>query len=106
MAWTPPAAPGWYPDPLGRHEHRYWDGVAWTGHVADRGATGLDPTDVAVTSGPTPGVGTPAGPTPTGPPPTGPGTAAPSAPPSRSGPPVALIAGLAVAVVAVIGIVA
>jgi len=25
---------GWYPDPAGRHEHRYWDGARWTEHVA------------------------------------------------------------------------
>lgn len=32
---TAPAA--WYPDPTGTHEVRYWDGAAWTAHVADRG---------------------------------------------------------------------
>lgn len=37
-----PAA-NWYPDPTGRHEHRYWDGNAWTDHVSDRGVTGTDP---------------------------------------------------------------
>ncbi|MFN8021474.1 MAG: phospholipid scramblase-related protein [Acidimicrobiales bacterium] len=36
-------APNWYPDPTGRHEHRYWDGNAWTDHVSDRGVTGTDP---------------------------------------------------------------
>jgi hypothetical protein len=25
----------WYPDPTGRHEHRYFDGTSWTEHVAD-----------------------------------------------------------------------
>ena len=35
--------PGWYPDPHGRHRHRYWDGAAWTEHVADDGTTGVDP---------------------------------------------------------------
>ncbi|MGA1220759.1 MAG: DUF2510 domain-containing protein, partial [Ilumatobacteraceae bacterium] len=20
----------WYEDPTGRHQHRYWDGTAWT----------------------------------------------------------------------------
>ena len=29
---------GWYPDPHGRHSHRWWDGAAWTEHVADRPA--------------------------------------------------------------------
>lgn len=36
-----PAA--WHPDPLGRHEHRYWDGSQWTEHVADAGQVGRDP---------------------------------------------------------------
>jgi hypothetical protein len=35
--------PGWFPDPTGRHDHRWWDGLAWTGHVADAGVAGLDP---------------------------------------------------------------
>lgn len=35
-----PAAPsalpaGWYPDPGGGHERRYWDGAQWTASVAD-----------------------------------------------------------------------
>lgn len=37
----PPA--GWFPDPAGRFEHRYWDGSAWTHHVARGGQQGLDP---------------------------------------------------------------
>jgi len=37
-------APGaWHPDPLGRHELRYWNGVAWTQYVSDDGAQSLDP---------------------------------------------------------------
>lgn len=36
---APPAAgapaPGWYPDPGGGHERRYWDGGRWTSDVAD-----------------------------------------------------------------------
>src|SRR5882762_3121038 len=35
--------PGWYPDPSGRHEHRYWDGSGWTEHVASHGRQGVDP---------------------------------------------------------------
>jgi len=33
----------WYPDPLGRHQQRYWDGSSWTDHVADEGTQGTDP---------------------------------------------------------------
>ena len=32
------AAPsGWYPDPSGRHERRYWHDGRWTEHVGDGG---------------------------------------------------------------------
>ncbi len=27
---SPPAQPGWYPDPDGSAAHRYWDGTRWT----------------------------------------------------------------------------
>ena len=43
---TSPPAPtpaGWHRDPTGRHETRYWDGDAWTAHVADGGVAGTDP---------------------------------------------------------------
>ncbi|MGE3622184.1 MAG: phospholipid scramblase-related protein [Acidimicrobiia bacterium] len=33
----------WYPDPLGRHELRYWDGARWTEHVSNRGVQAVDP---------------------------------------------------------------
>jgi uncharacterized protein YxjI len=33
----------WYPDPWGRHQHRYYDGANWTEHVADQGRQGVDP---------------------------------------------------------------
>lgn len=33
---------GWYPDPIGRHEQRYWDGARWTDHGADLGIDRLD----------------------------------------------------------------
>ncbi|MDP1820220.1 MAG: phospholipid scramblase-related protein [Acidimicrobiales bacterium] len=36
-------APGWHADPLGRHEHRYWDGAQWTEHVASHGKQSVDP---------------------------------------------------------------
>ena len=38
-----PAA--WHPDPLERHELRYWDGAIWTEHVSDAGVTAVDPLD-------------------------------------------------------------
>jgi serine/threonine-protein kinase len=40
----PPAVPaGWYADPVGRAEQRYWDGARWTDHIARAGAVGVDP---------------------------------------------------------------
>lgn len=38
----PTAPPGWYPDPSGRHEWRWFE-RDWTDHVADGGAWSLDP---------------------------------------------------------------
>ena len=38
---TTPA--GWYPDPSGRFEMRYWDGTAWTEHVSRQGQQFTDP---------------------------------------------------------------
>jgi len=35
--------PDWYPDPYGRHEHRYFDGTRWTEHVASHGKQSVDP---------------------------------------------------------------
>ena len=43
---APPVAStpaGWLADPMCRHELRYWDGRAWTGHVSDSGVTSVDP---------------------------------------------------------------
>jgi hypothetical protein len=48
---TPPPEPapvvttpaGWYPDPSGRYELRYWDGTQWTEHVARQGQQFTDP---------------------------------------------------------------
>ena len=39
------AAPdaNWYPDPMGRHEYRYWDGRVWTDHVSSHGRQSTDP---------------------------------------------------------------
>lgn len=36
-------AAGWYPDPTGRYEHRYWDGHRWTDHVGSDGQQQVDP---------------------------------------------------------------
>lgn len=33
---------GWYADPAGRHEVRYWDGSQWTDNVSDRGVMVID----------------------------------------------------------------
>ncbi|MDO8879426.1 MAG: DUF805 domain-containing protein [Coriobacteriia bacterium] len=33
---------GWYPDPMGRHQHRYWDSTKWTSSVADNGVQTQD----------------------------------------------------------------
>ena len=42
MPEAPTWPPGWFRDPTGRHDHRWWDGVAWTGHVADAGVAATD----------------------------------------------------------------
>jgi uncharacterized protein DUF2510 len=34
---------GWHPDPLGRHQLRYFDGDAWTPHVVDGSDLSFDP---------------------------------------------------------------
>lgn len=36
-------SPGWYPDPTGRHELRYFEGH-WTQHVCSRGVTSVSTT--------------------------------------------------------------
>jgi uncharacterized protein YxjI len=36
---------GWYPDPYGRHEQRWWDGTRWTEHVASHGRRAVDHPD-------------------------------------------------------------
>jgi uncharacterized protein YxjI len=33
----------WAPDPMARHQLRYWDGTAWTEHVSDNGVQSIDP---------------------------------------------------------------
>ncbi len=36
-------AAGWHADPMGRHQWRWWDGSAWTEHVAGGGVATTDP---------------------------------------------------------------
>lgn len=50
---------GWYPDPEGRHEHRYWDGSSWTDQVSDAGAVSSAP--LGAPAMPTAGAAAPAG---------------------------------------------
>jgi hypothetical protein len=38
--WVESSTPGWYADPTGRHDYRYWTGDRWSPRVAD-GAEGL-----------------------------------------------------------------
>ena len=46
-----PAAPlgGWHPDPLERHQHRYWNGRKWTAMVSDAGRPSTDPYGIVPT---------------------------------------------------------
>jgi hypothetical protein len=46
---TPTQPAGWYPDPTGRADQRYWDGNAWTDHVARAGVQGTDPVSATST---------------------------------------------------------
>ncbi|MCG2620498.1 DUF2510 domain-containing protein [Arthrobacter sp. I2-34] len=41
--WKPGGLPGWYTDPDGRYELRYWDGQAWTVHIFQRGIQTVEP---------------------------------------------------------------
>jgi hypothetical protein len=50
-------APGWLPDPDARHEYRYWDGSGWTADVADGGVTSTDPVSTGVPAPPPPSPG-------------------------------------------------
>lgn len=40
---TPSVPAGWYSDPSGRYELRYWDGTEWTEHVSRAGQQYTDP---------------------------------------------------------------
>jgi uncharacterized protein YxjI len=39
----PQTPAGWYADPSGRHEQRYYDGMQWTEHVHSHGRQSIDP---------------------------------------------------------------
>ncbi len=39
------ALAGWYADPHGDHDQRYWDGQRWTEHVASFGLALVDPSE-------------------------------------------------------------
>ncbi len=74
-------APGWQPDPTGRHDHRYWDGAAWTDNVANAGVASTDAYEAADA----PDASMTAGEVPDAPPPPAPGDAPTEAVPAASG---------------------
>ncbi len=43
MTDTGSHGPNWYPDPMGRHEYRWYDGTQWTDQVSSHGRTSTDP---------------------------------------------------------------
>ncbi|HET9769516.1 MAG TPA: DUF2510 domain-containing protein, partial [Acidimicrobiia bacterium] len=42
---------GWYPDPTGRHQNRWFDGDDWTDQIADGQTVGVDPVRAAGAAG-------------------------------------------------------
>jgi Protein of unknown function (DUF2510) len=74
------STPGWYPDPTGGHQLRYFDGNVWTEHVSDNGVQSMAPVAAAPpvqpaqpaepvqrpaqTAGPAPTAASPSGPPP------------------------------------------
>jgi hypothetical protein len=50
-------APGWFPDPVGRYEYRYFNGEQWTPDVSLHGARYVDPNGVTPGSHPQHGFG-------------------------------------------------
>ncbi len=38
--------PNWYPDPMGRHEYRWFDGTVWSDQVSSHGKQSVDPVAV------------------------------------------------------------
>ncbi len=57
---TPDHPPGWYPDPLGFAEQRWWDGESWTDDVVAPHDQGPDTRDIPSPAA-TPAATTPAG---------------------------------------------
>jgi hypothetical protein len=47
----PSFPPGFYPDPAGRFEGRWWDGFQWTNQVILAGQPGIDPNDPDAAAG-------------------------------------------------------
>ncbi len=43
MSNTTRIAAGWFPDPAGMYERRYWDGATWTEHVYSAGSQSVAP---------------------------------------------------------------
>ncbi len=43
VAGTATRLPGFFEDPMGRHDERYWDGQRWTEHVKEDGQRFIDP---------------------------------------------------------------
>ena len=43
MSETDSHGPNWYPDPMGKHEYRWFDGTNWTDQVSSHGKTSVDP---------------------------------------------------------------
>ena len=43
MTDTGSHAPNWYPDPMGRHEYRWYDGTQWSDQVSSHGRVATDP---------------------------------------------------------------
>lgn len=75
--------PAWHPDPMQRHELRWWDGQQWTDQVSDHGAPGVDALFHTSEAAPTPQWSAPDVALPTSPPPAqfqpGPAPSAPAA---------------------------
>lgn len=43
MSDTSGHGPNWYPDPVGKHEYRWFDGTQWTENVSSHGKQSVDP---------------------------------------------------------------